>query len=302
VDGDYSVTYVSGTLTVTAIPPVISSIVVAPTANPPVITCRVTDSYGVTSLTMSVDGTALLVGGPYGTKYAGNYNGLLGALAGGSHTYVVTATNAYGATATATGTFTTTAPASKGPTISNIVVATSANPPVITWRLTDTAGIKVSTITVDGTYLPVYGPYGTIYAGNYSGVMGTMSAGKHTYVITATDTKSVSSKATGTFTVGLPLMVSAAGPMQPAAAALTDTQLAPIVVEAKLRLLAALGTHATAGLAGVSVQLADLPSGMLGEEVGTTIYIDCDAAGCGWFVDPTPADDNEFATSVGRHT
>ena len=43
------------------------------------------------------------------------------------------------------------------------------------------------------------------------------------------------------------------------------------------------------------VQVADLPGGLLGEAVGKTILIDRDAAGYGWFVDPTPADDLEFA-------
>ena len=33
---------------------------------------------------------------------------------------------------------------------------------------------------------------------------------------------------------------------------------------------------------------------MLGEAVGKTIFIDRDAAGYGWFVDPTPAADEEF--------
>ena len=37
---------------------------------------------------------------------------------------------------------------------------------------------------------------------------------------------------------------------------------------------------------------------MLGEEIGNTIYLDSDAAGHGWFVDPTPATDAEF-TQLG---
>ena len=44
----------------------------------------------------------------------------------------------------------------------------------------------------------------------------------------------------------------------------------------------------------MTVQVADLPGGMLGEAVGKTILIDRDAAGYGWFVDPTPAMDEEF--------
>jgi hypothetical protein len=55
------------------------------------------------------------------------------------------------------------------------------------------------------------------------------------------------------------------------------------------------GAKALAGLAAAKVQLADLPAGMLGETVGKTILIDRDASGYGWFVDPTPALDEEFA-------
>ncbi len=47
-------------------------------------------------------------------------------------------------------------------------------------------------------------------------------------------------------------------------------------------------------LASVSVQIADLPGNLLGEEIGKTILIDRNAAGYGWFIDPTPQDDSEF--------
>jgi hypothetical protein len=43
--------------------------------------------------------------------------------------------------------------------------------------------------------------------------------------------------------------------------------------------------------------IADLPSGYLGVEGSNTIWIDRDAAGRGWFVDPTPNADSEFALS-----
>ncbi len=40
---------------------------------------------------------------------------------------------------------------------------------------------------------------------------------------------------------------------------------------------------------------------MLGEAEGSSIYISRNAAGYGWFVDPTPADDSEFSTSLGPY-
>jgi hypothetical protein len=44
----------------------------------------------------------------------------------------------------------------------------------------------------------------------------------------------------------------------------------------------------------VAVQIDNLPDGELGYESAGTITIDSDAAGYGWFVDPTPTNDSEF--------
>jgi hypothetical protein len=70
-----------------------------------------------------------------------------------------------------------------------------------------------------------------------------------------------------------------------------QNELAPIVNEAIQRLAAVTGSQV---LAGVSVQIADLPGMLLGEQIGKTILIDRDAAGYGWFIDSTPHDDAEF--------
>jgi hypothetical protein len=50
----------------------------------------------------------------------------------------------------------------------------------------------------------------------------------------------------------------------------------------------------------VDVRLADLPGAMLGRALGTTITLDVDAAGYGWFVDDTPWNSSEFAATEGR--
>ena len=52
-------------------------------------------------------------------------------------------------------------------------------------------------------------------------------------------------------------------------------------------------------LHGVTFVVADLPTGYLALTAGTTIYVDADAAGRGWFVDPTPTTDEEFAAAAG---
>ena len=76
---------------------------------------------------------------------------------------------------------------------------------------------------------------------------------------------------------------------------LTREDLAPIVAAAEARWAAA-GVD-TAALGGVDIRIADLPGTILGETTTNVIYLDADAAGHGWFVDPTPADDAEFAAA-----
>ncbi len=75
-------------------------------------------------------------------------------------------------------------------------------------------------------------------------------------------------------------------------------ELTPIVEEAIRRLASA---NNSSILAYASIEIVDLPNLLLGETVGNTIRIDRDAAGYGWFVDPTPADDLEFADVIGQH-
>ena len=47
--------------------------------------------------------------------------------------------------------------------------------------------------------------------------------------------------------------------------------------------------------------VADLSSAQLGLANDNTIYLDRNAAGHGWFVDPTPADDLEFTDPLGTY-
>src|SRR5207248_1862863 len=74
---------------------------------------------------------------------------------------------------------------------------------------------------------------------------------------------------------------------------LTEQDLAPLVQEATRRWVAA-GVN-TARLNGVRFVVADLPDGMLGLTTNGLIQIDLNAAGMGWFIDPTPASDAEFS-------
>ena len=94
----------------------------------------------------------------------------------------------------------------------------------------------------------------------------------------------------------------AAEPLVAAASAptLTQAQLAPIVQQA-------LAQWGSTGLSAADVEklrqvqfvVTDLSGSQLGEAAGNVIYLDANAAGEGWFVDPTPAQNEEFSASTG---
>jgi hypothetical protein len=125
---------------------------------------------------------------------------------------------------------------------------------------------------------------GKYYVGGYLSTNGNKVWSHLTYPITI-----VSSPA---------LTVDDSTPRSANAQRITDDQLGAIIAEAQRRLSAATGVELST-MSNVSVKVVDLPGNMLGEAVGNTIYIDCDAAGYGWFVDSTPADDSEFTGSLG---
>lgn len=54
---------------------------------------------------------------------------------------------------------------------------------------------------------------------------------------------------------------------------------------------------AAAALDQVEFKIADLPGALLGQTVGNTIVIDADAGGYGWFIDPTPANNQCLAAA-----
>ena len=55
-----------------------------------------------------------------------------------------------------------------------------------------------------------------------------------------------------------------------------------------------------AALDAVNFAVADLSGLSVGQTVGNTIYIDADAAGHGWFIDPTPMTNEEFVFENGE--
>src|SRR5262249_54442901 len=85
------------------------------------------------------------------------------------------------------------------------------------------------------------------------------------------------------------------------APALTAAELAPVAQEAVARWAATgLSAAQVAELKAVQYQITALGGGVLGlTGLGATLVrLDATAAGYGWFVDPTPADDSEFGVVV----
>jgi Ca2+-binding RTX toxin-like protein len=83
--------------------------------------------------------------------------------------------------------------------------------------------------------------------------------------------------------------------------ALTPEELTPIIASA-IEYWRALG-HDVSTLEGISVEITDLPGALLGLVKDEKLHIDFNAAGNGWFVDPTPLDAEEFTiASDGRLT
>jgi hypothetical protein len=278
------------------------------------ITWNVQDSDGVRGSSLKIDGVNVSqIYGPYPASSGVNYAGVFDTLSVGSHTYVITATDKLGYSSQSTVTFHVAANA--GPTIGSVVVVEATGPRdgvlttdeslLMTWSAVDPDGVASATIQVDGKNVtPVWGPYATASGANFASVPGTLSAGNHTYSIVATDKagNQTSPAYTGSFNVVAALTIDASAAAEGVPEFLSDEQLAPIVEEAKRRLASTGGIQVLAAMANVNVQVADLPGGLLGEASGKTILIDRDAAGYGWFVDPTPADDLEFADLLGPYT
>ena len=97
-------------------------------------------------------------------------------------------------------------------------------------------------------------------------------------------------------------LLAAGGEVSSAADAvdLTQVELRPLVPEA-VSGWAELGLPAAdvEALSTIQVIIADLPGLQLGLATQDTIYVDVNAAGRGWFVDPTPGQNEEFGASGG---
>jgi hypothetical protein len=255
-----------------------------------VITWAASSTSRIVSQGLTIDGHAYgHISGPYNGIY---YSCSIGRLGAGVHNYTIGATNAKGLSFSNRGSFTV------SPILPPLIDGVAVGNGTLTWVASSWYGIVSQTLWIDGYKVgsAIHGPAGKSY---YYSNIGARAAGTHTYVIKATDGRHLTSTKTGTFKIPATLLVSAAAGSQKSVGVLSDAELAPIVAEAIHRLESELGSGVETTLAGVKVKVADLSSGVLGEAMDDTIWIDRDAAGYGWFVDPTPEDDAEF-TALSR--
>src|SRR5205809_1900680 len=94
-----------------------------------------------------------------------------------------------------------------------------------------------------------------------------------------------------------PLMAAVESPSGTgSAASLTADELAPVVAAAKARWFGAgrLTADQVSRLGQVQVGIADLDGLMVGVTAAELVTVDVNAAGWGWFVDPTPMRDEEY--------
>jgi hypothetical protein len=98
-------------------------------------------------------------------------------------------------------------------------------------------------------------------------------------------------------------MVAAAAPAVPVTVAPLTAAEAEGLLAAARRIWARSGLVSTEQLAAtrdVTVEVLDLPGLTLGNAAGGVIQLDLDAAGHGWFVDPTPLRNEEFRRAGGE--
>jgi hypothetical protein len=90
------------------------------------------------------------------------------------------------------------------------------------------------------------------------------------------------------------------GPVGTSSEPLDPQALKPLIIEALDRWEHAGASSTTlAQLRQAQFSIVDLPGPQLGFADQGQIWIDVNAAGVGWFVDSTPADDQEFSASAG---
>ncbi len=187
----YTSWFTTGTTT-----PTINNVVLS--ANRGIITWNAAAVTGIKASTLTIDGANVTaISGPWDAASGENYQGTFTGLGSGNHIYTLTATSRAGLTTTSTGNF-----AVSGPSIGKIVVSTATG--YLTWNSASSNGVENGSLTIDGANVAVCGPYAAASGYNFSGALGSLASGSHTYVISVTDNSGRYSQFGGVFQVTNP--------------------------------------------------------------------------------------------------
>ena len=170
------------------------------------VTWTATSSNGIASQAMTVDGRPIT---PINRPAGSSYSCPIGIWSAGTHVFVITTTDRKGVSSNYAATFTVDASTAASPSISAAAVAEAAKPKngilesneqlTLAWTASTANHIASQIVTVDGrSVTPISRPGKN---SRYSCSIGAWSAGTHTYTITATDARKISSTVSGTFDV-----------------------------------------------------------------------------------------------------
>lgn len=185
----------SATFTVSS--PIISQVVVSTAKGK--LTWNVASPNGVASSTLQVDSISPAVSGPFAADSGVNFSASYGSLGTGTHNYVITAIDKAGNQSTFKSSFSITS-TSAGPVISQVGISQASAR--ISWNVGGQNAVATSNLLIDGSAVAASGPFTSSSGGvNFSASIASLSAGTHTYKITAADVAGNSSTITADFQV-----------------------------------------------------------------------------------------------------
>jgi predicted Zn-dependent protease len=188
----------------------------------------------------------------------------------------------------------------------NLTTTSQGIPLLITLNGDDGDPEVVQTLSYAIMDQPQHGTLSALTAGHqvtYTPTFGYTGPDQFTFIVIDDDKAGpiaylASQPATISINTGLFVQAASSPAANVGAAPLTQVDLQPIVNEAIARWAAAgLSAQSMVAMSKAKFVVTDLPGAELGLASGGTIYVDSYAAGIGWFVDATPAKDEEFTAT-----
>lgn len=160
-------------------------------------------------------------------------------------------------------------------------------------------GLAAVTTTINQRVMPNQFSDANVYWIDLVNAFGSVTSGTITVVLDALGSNG--------FVIADAIRIERTGPLQaaqgpaaePTSTVLTTAELDATAAAAIARWQAAnLTAEQQAALSGIVFAITELPDGYLGGETQASIFVDPNAAGYGWYIDPTPYDDKEFGLTI----